>query len=66
MEWIIDRIEGNIAVCEYEAGKTVDVLLSALPKGVKEGDTLDISIDLKKSNERKENINKLMNSLFED
>jgi hypothetical protein len=36
---VIDRIEGEVAVVEL-AGSTVDVPLSELPPGVKEGDRL--------------------------
>jgi hypothetical protein len=65
MIWIIDRIENNIAVCEVDT-KTIDVPLSALPNGVCEGDVISLTIDKKQTDDRKENINKLMNSLFKD
>lgn len=64
MKWIIDRIENNIAVCELENGETLDVKISALPKGIKEGDVIKLSVDETETNERKERIDKLMNSLF--
>lgn len=64
MKWIIDRIENNIAVCELENGEMLDVKISALPKGIKEGDVIKLSVDETETNERKERINKLMNSLF--
>lgn len=66
MKWIIDRIENNIAVCELENGEMLDVKMSALPKGIKEGDVIKLSVDETETNERKERINKLMNSLFKD
>lgn len=65
MTWIIDRIENNIAVCEVD-GSTIDIPLFALPKGVREGDAVSVSIDKEQTENRKENINKLMNSLFKD
>lgn len=38
---VVDRIEGNIAVCENRASsKMQDIAISDLPKGVKEGDVL--------------------------
>lgn len=38
---VVDRIEGNIAVCENrENGKMQDVSLSDLPKDIKEGSIL--------------------------
>lgn len=66
MKWIIDRIENNIAVCELENGEMLDVKISALPKGIKEGDVIKLSVDEIETNERKERIDKLMNSLFKD
>lgn len=66
MKWIIDRIENNIAVCELENGELLDVKISALPKGIKEGDVIKLSVDETEANERKERIDKLMNSLFKD
>ncbi len=64
MKWIIDRIENDIAVCELENGEMLDVKISALPKGIKEGDVIKLSVDETETNERKERIDKLMNSLF--
>lgn len=66
MKWIIDRIENDIAVCELPNGKTVDIDISALPLGVKEGDVLTVSVDKAETGERKEKIDRLMNSLFKD
>lgn len=66
MTWIIDRIEEDIAVCEIDNGKTIDIPLSALPSGVKEGDAIALTIDDSEIKDRKENINKLMNDLFVD
>lgn len=64
MKWIIDRIENNIAVCELENGEMLDVKISALPKEIKEGDVINLSVDETETNKRKERIDKLMNSLF--
>lgn len=66
MKWIIDRIENDIAVCELENGEMLDVKISALPKRIKEGDVITLSVDETETNERKERIDKLMNSLFKD
>lgn len=65
MTWIIDRIENDVAVCEV-GNFTVDIPLSALPDGVCEGDVISVAIDKAQTENRKENINKLMNSLFKD
>lgn len=41
--WIVDRIEGDLAVVEDEAGNTFDVPLGILPDDVKEGDVLQLA-----------------------
>lgn len=38
--WVIDGIEGHLARVELEDGQTVDLPLSSLPDGVREGDVL--------------------------
>ena len=40
MKYTIDRISGNMAVCEDENGDLVKLMASELPSGVKEGDIL--------------------------
>lgn len=65
MNWIIDRIENDIAVCE--AGDiSFDVPLSALPHGAAEGDVIALKLDTALTAERKDMINNLMNNLFKD
>lgn len=66
MEWIIDRIENDIAVCEIGNGKTIDIKRIALPDGIQEGDVLNIFVNQTETEKRKEKINGLMNSLFKD
>lgn len=65
MNWIIDRIEKNIAVCET-GDCFLDVPLSALPDGVKEGDVITLAVSETQTADRKNKINHLMNSLFKD
>ena len=63
MNWIIDRIENNTAVCE--AGDImVNVPLSVLPEGASEDDVITLVIDKTQTAERKNKISNLMNSLF--
>ena len=38
--WTVDRLEGEQAVCENEAGQQLLLPLSRLPDGVSEGDVL--------------------------
>lgn len=71
MKAIIDRFEGNIAVLELENGTMKDIPKNKLPVDSKEGDCLifmnnNIVIDEKETTERRKNIKKLMNELFED
>jgi len=45
MEYVIDRIEGNIAVCENDAREQVEVDITHLPNGSREGSTIIIDSD---------------------
>lgn len=38
--WVVDGIEGHLARVELEDGELVDLPLSSLPDGVREGDVL--------------------------
>ncbi len=38
---IVDRFEGNYAICENEEGNMVNILLKNLPGEVKEGDCIE-------------------------
>ena len=63
---IIDRFEGDFAVCETEELEFIDIPKAVLPGGAKEGDMLTISLDKEETESRKEKIEGLMNSLFKD
>ncbi len=70
MKISIDRFEGKIAVCEMENGETMEIEKSRLPKGTKAGDVLvvdgeTITIDPEETKRRKEQIEKLVNDLFD-
>lgn len=67
---IIDRFEGEYAVIEFD-GKTEDILKSELPTGAKPGYSLifkgaKITIDPKDTASRKQEIDNLMDELFEE
>lgn len=70
MYYIIDRIEGDIAVCEADDMSHVDIPLSLLPENVKEGSILKIGtdneyiIDEEAEKERKQRILKKQKRLF--
>lgn len=70
MKVIIDRLEGDLAICEKEDGSFMDLSIQILPSGAKEGDMLvirgnQISIDRIGTKERRNHINKLMEDIWE-
>lgn len=66
MNITIDRFEGEFAVAELENGNYVNIPKSAIPPEAIEGDIISIEINVNKTNEKKSNINKLMNDLWTD
>lgn len=66
MNWIIERIEEGIALCEINEKLIIEVPVTALPQGVKEGSVISLCVDSNETEKRKEKINSLMNSLFKD
>lgn len=64
--WVIDRIEGDIAVVEIAVGKTVNIPLSALPEGAKEGTVLRIAVDEDEKARRKKKTRSLFDRLRVD
>ena len=70
MKVSIDRFEGEIAVCEQENGEILNIEKSRLPENAKEGDVLDIdddviTIDHDETEQRKAEIKKLVDDLFD-
>ncbi len=65
--FIIDRFEGDWAVIEFEE-KTFNLPRVLLPLDAREGDVVKISVvvDLNTTKKRREQIEKLMDELFED
>lgn len=66
---IIDRFEGDFAVCEREDRRMIDIEISKLPPKAKEGDVLNISqdiitIDLEETERRKRKIEELTKDLW--
>lgn len=71
MEVIIDRFEGDFAVCEKTNREMIDIHKEKLPSNAKEGDVLTISggtitINPEKRKAREERIQKLMNDLWDN
>jgi len=70
MNVIIDRFEGNYAVCEKADRDMINIERSKLPNEAKEGDVLyidngNITIDLEKTKKRRIEIEKLTENLWE-
>lgn len=69
MRVVIDRFEGDYAVCEKDNREMIDIKRDSLPKEAKEGDVLDIEgdkiiIDLKETEKRKKDIEELTKDLW--
>jgi hypothetical protein len=70
MKVVIDRFEGNFAVCEKDNGEMISIERDKLPSVAKEGDALvieqdNIYIDKDETEKRKNEIEKLMDDLWE-
>lgn len=72
MEYLsVDRIENDTAVCERDDMSVVELALSALPQGTKEGSVLKVengiySLDENEEKRRRKRILELQNMLFSD
>ncbi|NLM42621.1 MAG: DUF3006 domain-containing protein [Clostridiales bacterium] len=69
MKYIIDRFEGNYAVCEDENKNMVNIEKDKIPAEATEGHVLiqqgdKYFIDLDETNRRKEKIQRLMDDLW--
>lgn len=70
MRVIIDRFEGNYAVCEKEDRTMIDIDKSRIPSDAKEGDALNIdgnkiTIDIEATEKRRKEIEELTKDLWE-
>jgi len=70
MKLIIDRFEGDFAVCETEDRKMINIKRSLLPGDAKEGDVIirtsdGYRIDKDETAERKKRISKLIDDIWE-
>ena len=65
MKVIIDRFEGEFAVVELDDKTMADLPKVLVPGDAKEGDTIEIRVDLEDTKSRKERIKKLTKDLWE-
>ena len=68
-KYIIDRFEGEYAVCERDDLKYINILINEIPEEAKEGDILCFDgkkyiIDIEKTNKRKKEIEELTKDLW--
>ena len=72
MEYLsVDRIENDTAVCERDDMSVVELALSSLPQGTKEGSVLKVengiyALDENEEKRRRKRILELQNMLFSD
>lgn len=69
MKVVIDRFEGDFAVCERDDRTMLNINKNKLPANAKEGDVLvidgdTIKIDSKETSKRKNQVKDLMEKLF--
>lgn len=65
MKVIIDRFEGDYAVVEMPNRRMIDLPIVLVPKGAREGDTLDISVDEDDTEKRRKRIEELTEDLWQ-
>jgi hypothetical protein len=66
---VIDRFEGDYAICEKENREMIDIKRHRIPKEAKESDVLDIQgdkiiIDVEETEKRKKDIEELTKDLW--
>jgi len=69
MKVVIDRFEGDYAVCEKENREMIDIKRDLIPKDAKENDVLDIqgdkiAVDVEETEKRKREIEELTKDLW--
>ncbi|MCT4605669.1 MAG: DUF3006 domain-containing protein [Marinisporobacter sp.] len=70
MYMIIDRFEENLAVCEREDGKIINIERNMIPQDAKEGDVLVVDenrifIDREETLKRRKKIEEMTKNLWE-
>lgn len=66
MKVIIDRFEENYAVVEINETSFANLPLSLVPSGANEGSVIEITLDEKSTEQRSNNVSRLMDKLFKD
>ncbi|MCT4507885.1 MAG: DUF3006 domain-containing protein [Tepidibacter sp.] len=66
MKFVIDRFEKDYALVELPNKTLTNIPKILIPKNAKEGDVLELIIDIKETKKRKNEIQNLMDDLFND
>lgn len=66
MKFIIDRIIDGVASLEAEDRSIVEITAKVLPKAIKEGDVISITIDEEETKAREDRIKALMEDVWAD
>lgn len=66
MRAVIDRFEGDIALVETVTGHATAGFSRNLLEDAKEGDIIEVTILKHESDEKREEVNKIMDRLFDD
>lgn len=66
MRIVIDRIEEDIAIVEKEDGSFAHMAKELIPPSAKEGDVLLIQVDERNTIDREEEIQALLDEVWED
>lgn len=69
MKLIVDRFEGNLAICEKEDGSMISISKDILPMDVSVGDVLlkknnEIYVDYKETINRKKHIEQITKNMW--
>lgn len=66
--FVIDRFEGNCAVIELDDRSTITLPKHLLPKDAKEGDVIDLSINVNRSKttKRRKQADSLLKDFFDE
>lgn len=66
MKVIIDRIEGEFAVAEFDDGRREVCPRAIFPEEAKEGDIIEITVCEEETESRRQEMKNKMNKLFKD
>ncbi|MBQ2897048.1 MAG: DUF3006 domain-containing protein [Clostridia bacterium] len=66
MSFTVDRFEAEFAVVITDDGSSYNIPKALLPEDAKEGSVINISLDKRKTEQKKQEVKNLLNSLFDE